>query len=760
MAKKKKKKARGKKKISQVRPDIDSDVMKGVWSILLIAGGILAILSFFDKAGTVGSFLETALRVLFGWGMYIIPLLLFGLAVAFIFSWHRDTNKSAVFAALLFFIGLLGVFSITNYGEAVERGGYFGFAVAWPLVNFIGTIASYVVLLSVMIAAMVIGFHIRVDELARNFLEQRKRKKGALEIKTSKQKQKAQPQAEKKKEDKKEEVEVKDYHEEAGQDEKEIKEKEEKKKKKDSKSEFVELPQTTQFPGYELPSPDLLEKESGKPTSGDIKANANIIQRTLQNFGVEVEMAEVNVGPTVTQYTLKPAEGVKLSKITALGNDLALALAAHPIRVEAPIPGRSLVGIEIPNKAKAWVRLHDLIDSEEFHKQKGNLVLAMGRNVRGKPVYTDLARMPHMLIAGSTGAGKTIGLNTMILSLLYRNPPQFLRLILIDPKRVEFTAYQDIPHLLAPIVVDNNKAVNALKWAVNEMERRFEVLSEAHSRDIVSYNSKKHIIKEGKTLPYIVIVIDELADLMSSKGREVEALIVRIAQMARAVGIHLVLATQRPSVEVITGLIKANITARVAFQVASQVDSRTVLDVAGAERLLGKGDMLYLSPEHSKPLRVQGAFVDEPEVKRVTDHLRSQKKKMDESDEDVEMEDFGAVASVGQSVDFENVEDASEEDELYGEAKELVVKAKKASASYLQRRLKVGYARAARLLDMLEENGVVGPADGAKPREVFVTPEELAGGVGEGEGAAKEPSDSDYESSQDEDSEEEGGFYG
>ena len=332
-------------------------------------------------------------------------------------------------------------------------------------------------------------------------------------------------------------------------------------------------------------------------------------------------MSEINVGPTVTQYALKPAEGVKLSKITSLSNDLALALAAHPIRIEAPIPGKSLVGVEVPNKIRARVRLRNLIENANFQKSPSHLTIALGQDVSGNPIYADLSRMPHLLVAGSTGTGKTIFLNNLMLSLLYRSSPEILRFILIDPKRVEFPVYNELPHLLSPVIYDANRTVNAFKWLTGEMERRFDVLSLAKSRDITSFNEK--VTEKDDVLPYIVVVVDELADLMAAKGKEVEAGIVRLAQMSRAVGIHLVIATQRPSVEVITGLIKANITSRISFQVASQIDSRTVLDMAGAEKLLGLGDLLYLSAELGKPRRIQSAFVSEKEVKRVVDYIKS-----------------------------------------------------------------------------------------------------------------------------------------
>ncbi len=452
---------------------------------------------------------------------------------------------------------------------------------------------------------------------------------------------------------------------------------------------------------------DLLNNKMMKPTSGDIKAHQHIIQKTLENFGIPVEMAGVSVGPTVTQYTLKPSEGIKLTRITALNNDLALALAAHPIRIEAPIPGKSLVGIEVPNQSVAIVNLREVLEAPEFQAHPSSLRIALGKDVAGKPWLADLGKMPHMLVAGATGSGKTVCLNSIIVSLLYSNGPDELKMILVDPKRVELTAYNSIPHLLVPAVTELPKTVNALKWAIGEMDRRFNLLSKFGKRDIGAYNSA---IEEK--MPYIVIVIDELADLMvSNSSNEVESCVIRLAQMARAVGIHLILATQRPSVDVITGLIKANFTSRIAFAVASATDSRTILDTTGAEKLVGRGDMLFTSADLSKPKRLQGTYVSDTEIKKVTDFIKDNYDAPDYQHEIVEK-----VSPISGGVAF--ADDGG--DELLPEAKDVILRAGKASASLLQRRLKVGYARAARILDLLEEQGVIGPGDGAKPRDILV----------------------------------------
>lgn len=474
---------------------------------------------------------------------------------------------------------------------------------------------------------------------------------------------------------------------------------------------------------YTTPPINLLEKDSGKPRPGDIKANANLIKRTLANFGINVEMDEVSIGPSITRYAMKPAEGVKLSKIVALQDNLAMALAAHPLRIEAPIPGKSLVGIEIPNTTRTTVGLGSLLSSKEFQASAKHLPFALGRNIAGAASFADLAKAPHILVAGATGSGKSVTIHCMIQSLLYQHGPSTLRFLMIDPKRVELTLYNKIPHLLTPVITDAKKSILALKWAGKEMERRYDILESHAVRDIQSYH--ENILAEGdpedelEPLPYIVVVIDELADLMTAYPRELEAAIVRLAQKSRAVGIHLIISTQRPSTDVITGLIKANIPARIALQVPSQIDSRTILDMPGAEKLLGAGDMLYLGGDMSKPIRVQCGYISEKEVKRVVDHIAKHSPSLPD---DVTFSETSATDSIFASATISD--DAGDEDDLYEEAREIIIQAGKASTSYLQRRLKIGYSRAARLIDMLEDRGVVGPAEGSKPREVYVDTED------------------------------------
>ncbi len=469
---------------------------------------------------------------------------------------------------------------------------------------------------------------------------------------------------------------------------------------------------TASDPDWKFPGLELLDQKQDKADAGDVEGNAKAIKETFANFNIDVEMEGANVGPRVTQYTMKPPTGVKLTKITALENNLALDLAAHSIRMEAPIPGKKAVGIEVPNVKSATVRLASIFQASEWADIKGPLGFAIGKDIAGKAVAADLDRMPHLLVAGQTGSGKSVMINTILTSLLYRNSPSDLKLILVDPKQVELKPYDDIPHLLSPVITEPEKCISALKWSVAEMERRYKALADAGKRNIAEYNS----VKQGEGMPYIVIVIDELADLMMMAARDVEALVVRIAQKARAVGIHLVLATQRPSVDVITGLIKANVPARIAFTTASQVDSRTIIDQMGAEKLLGQGDMLLLTADMPKPKRVQGAYISEQETSKITDFIRMQRPPQYDDEiisQPVQLNGKGGVVADMGGSDMN--------DDMFQDAVRCVIEGRKASTSLLQRRLRIGYGRAARLIETMEEQGIVGPADGARPREVLVS---------------------------------------
>lgn len=490
---------------------------------------------------------------------------------------------------------------------------------------------------------------------------------------------------------------------------------------------------TSGDPDWKYPAVSLLDQRQDKADAGNVEANARLIKETFANFSIDVEMEGANIGPRVTQYTLRPPTGVKLTKITALENNLALDLAATSIRMEAPIPGKRAVGIEVPNVKGATVRLSSLVQSREWAESKGALTFAIGKDIVGHAVVADLARMPHLLVAGQTGSGKSVMINDILTSLLYRNSPSDLKLILVDPKQVELTPYNDIPHLLTPVIHEPEKCISALKWAVAEMERRLRTMAEVGKRNIEEYNK----VKPEERMPYVVIVIDELSDLMMMAARDVEALIVRIAQKARAAGIHLILATQRPSVNVITGLIKANVPARIAFTTVSQVDSRTIIDQMGAEKLLGRGDMLYITSEMPAPKRVQAAFVSDDETVKVNDFLREQRAP-DYNDEVVSQPVQIGKGGVVVSDDPHGGNNADED--MFRDAVRVVIESHKASTSLLQRRLRIGYGRAARLIEEMEEQGIIGAADGSRPRDVLVSSLDQVFGGG---GAADEAADLD-----------------
>lgn len=484
-------------------------------------------------------------------------------------------------------------------------------------------------------------------------------------------------------------------------------------------------------PNWQFPGTDLLIKKQDKADAGDVQGNADIIHETFSNFNIDVDMEGANVGPRVTQFTLKPPSGTKLSKISALDRELSLNLAAQSIRIEAPIPGKRAVGIEVPNIKAATVRMASILEDKKWKNNGEPLGFAIGRDIGGKPVVASLNKMPHLLIAGQTGSGKSVMINTLLTSLLYNSSPSDLKLILVDPKQVELTPYNDIPHLLTPVITEPEKCISALKWAVSEMERRLRTFAENKKRNITEYNN----IKDLDDMPYVVIVIDELADLMMMAARDVEALIVRIAQKARAAGIHLVLATQRPSVDVITGLIKANVPARIAFTVASQVDSRTIIDGVGAEKLLGMGDMLFSTSDMAKPMRVQGAFITDDETGRVTDFLRMQRPPQYDDEvvsQPVQLNGKGGIVVESEASNNNN------DDDMWKDAVQVVIDNRKASTSLLQRRLRIGYGRASRMIDEMEEQGIVGPANGSKPRDVLVASAADVFGVPEGSSMSPE----------------------
>jgi len=711
--------------------DMEDGVIRAVLAVILFAIGLLSLLAAVGKAGW-GNLVFNVLDRFLGIGYFLIPIIALILGVAFLKGVKRRMETSRSVGAILMFISSLGlIYLIRN-----DAAGIAGRWIAVPLLKSIDMWATITLLVTVFIISVIMLFE---WSFTLSWFTKRD-DKSALLKKSSEM-------------DENEEAAVRDAvmvaekdssSEKANLDKNALKTQENNKAVKggrlafsdEEENSFASINILPHLKPFTPPPLSLLERDRGKPETGDIKANANIIKRTLQNFGITVEMDEISIGPSVTRYALKPAEGVKLSRIVALNNDLSLALAAHPIRIEAPIPGKSLVGIEVPNTAKTTVGLATLLSSSDYQESEKPLLMSLGKDISGRAHFANLSKAPHILIAGATGSGKSVTIHALITSLLYRNSPENMKFIMIDPKRVELTLYNKTPHLLTPVITDPKKAILALKWAAKEMSRRYDILEKNAARDIESYHKNilspalekiKGLEIKGKDteedrsklpeiMPYIVIVIDELADIMTTYPRELESAIVRLAQMSRAVGIHLVISTQRPSVNVITGLIKANVPTRIALQVASQIDSRTILDQAGAEKLLGAGDMLYLGGEMSKPVRLQSAFISETEVKHVVKYLADEYKDEILGEISLTTPEAGSTAAFDAIVDDNSFD---EEDEMYEPAREAVITAGKASTSYIQRKLGVGYSRAAKLMDMLEERGVIGPANGSKPREVI-----------------------------------------
>lgn len=679
-----------------------SNSIAGVFCFLIV---IVSVLAFIGKAGSAGAYFNIASRSLFGWGFFIVPVAFAMLGVAFIKSIHRQVASSALLGTLLFVLSVLGVFYSVGSGDSAQRilqGGYLGVALGWPLFTFLGFWAALVILAGLVVVSILLTLDVPIYQLFMRSTEEEDEAHEAtmkekdiekLIVKSGGKLMDEKPAAAITMPQKKEEP---------------------------KQSEFVI--RALKSGNWRTPPTEFLSEDQDHASSGDINASAAIIKRTLANFGIEVEMGEVSVGPTVTQYTMRPAVGVKLSRITTLGSDLSLALAAHPIRIEAPIPGKSLVGIEVPNKKVSLVGMRAMMESEQYRKSPFMLPLAFGRDVSGEAIFAGLDKMPHLLIAGQTGSGKSVTIHDIILSMLYRYGPDLLRFIMVDPKRVELPLYDGIPHLLKPVITENKKVPPVLKQLVMEMEQRYVHLSEAKVRDVVGYNDWA-TKKDKPIMPYIVVVIDEMADLMKTFGKEVEPAIVRLAQMARAVGIHLILATQRPEVSVLTGLIKANINARVALRVANQLNSRIIIDQSGAETLLGNGDMLFVGSDTAQPRRLQGPFVATHEIEAVVKFIRTQAEELGlqtEADQLAESFEKPAASGPGMGMGLNGGGDSDIDDERYEEAKTMVIELQKASASLLQRRMGLGYARAARMLDILESKGIIGPGDGAKPRQVYV----------------------------------------
>ena len=717
--------------------EISSETKNSLFIIFILLLAVISLLGLFDLAGAVGKYLARGQELAFGWGKWLFPMLLFWWSFLLYKKDRKYFRGAGILGIFLAFISIQALMQIfipaAEWNEDIKNGiggGFVGLFLASNFVKILGFWGGLSVLLALLLVSAMLVLNTSLLKLiggeslvarATNFF--RSLFARFFGTRSDEEKEEAFTKNKDNKEYEENAFVKNSVIEEGGKlefveppadkdenEEEEFALKEEQPARRKSEREIWK----TNKVKIDLPL-DLLDSNNSKATSGDIKGNALIIQRTLENFGIPVTMAETAVGPTVTQYAFRPAEGVKLSKITTLSNDLALALSAHPIRIEAPIPGKPLVGVEVPNRTKAIVGLKEILESSEFKSKKNNLTIALGRDVSGASWCYDVARMPHLLVAGATNSGKSVCLNSIVIALLYQNNPEDLRFIMVDPKRVELTVYDGIPHLLTPVITNVPKTINALRWCLNEMDRRFEVLQNFKKRNIQAYNA---VAKEK--MPYIIFIVDELADLMVAAGRDIEGGVIRLAQMARAVGIHLILATQRPSVDVITGLIKANMPARIAFSVASSIDSKTILDGMGAEKLLGKGDMLFQTPEISKPKRLQGAFVSDTEIKRIVDYIKEKSGDFEYVEGVTEKQAVHGLASVG----IDGI--TGDEDDLLATAKELIIKSGKASASMLQRRLSVGYARAARILDELEEAGIIGPSNGAKPREIMITEEQFS----------------------------------
>ena len=729
------KKRKSTKKSAPAKPQHSLPV--GFWSqvgaVMLILLSLLLVVSWFGVGGPVLQWIDMATVKTIGYTAYALPILLIYLAVETFRAEENQLPAVVKFAAILEIVWFSGLFGLMKTASHPNSGGFVGDILNTATLKMVDSAIAVIIYLvlafiTVLFITQTSPFTVfsKLWEMIKSNTKEDDNNRSVMKKASI-----AQPTEEEKKTDLGEiklnaGVPIID----TAKEKKSLLKKVEKPEKVNEEQALV----ATRDPNWEAPSLDLLEKNESGADAGDTRQNAQIIHDTLAEFNIEAAMGDINVGPKVTQYTLRPPSGVKLTRITALETNIALNLAAQSLRIEAPIPGQRAVGIEVPNRKAAEVRLRSTLSSKQWAAARDPLSFGIGKDISGQVVVGELGKMPHLLIAGQTGSGKSVMINTLLCSLLYRNSPSDMKLILVDPKQVEMAPYADIPHLLTPVINEPEKTISALKWAVNEMERRYKLLAGEKIRNIKEYNkrlqsrAKKIAIAdengnvqehEDGSMPYIVIVVDEMSDLMMMAKKDVETLIVRLAQKSRAVGIHLVLATQRPSVNVITGLIKANVPARIAFTVASQVDSITILDQSGAEKLLGQGDMLFYVTSMSKPRRIQGAWVTDDEVNKIADHLRMQMAPQYNDEvvaQPVQLDGKGGV-----------VMDLSEGgDDKFKDAVRVVVERRKASTSMLQTRLGIGYQRAARIIEEMEERGIIGPQNGSKPRDVLISsPEEL-----------------------------------
>lgn len=758
----KKKKKKDAKKVNQ--EDLLAKEMLGLFFIVF---GIISFLSIFSiKMGIIGKILYKSYTFLFGTANFLMPILLIFWGLTYnIESMQKNTKRYFICSSIIllcitvildgskpFDLTLISRIQLAiEYSDVARSGGIIGAVLGFFIYKLFGSFGAYAILLILILASVFImirphmesikkgynnvkSFSAKTKEKIDNGLEESKQKKETKETKKiagSKKNVRFKEKIFKNKTEKSKKTEkfneknviIKDYD----------SKKKSKKPKNEEIQEEVVMTNSDDTPisedldkaekikrnDYVFPPIELMDNviNSKSMSNKEIMENGKIIEETMDNFGIESKITAINKGPVITCYELEPEPGVKLSKIVALNDNLAMALASSDIRIEAPIPGKAAVGIEVPNKVKDAVSVREMIESAEFEKINSNLPLALGKDVSGEIIISEIDKMPHLLIAGATGSGKSVCINSILTSIIYKSSPDDVKLMLIDPKVVELSIYNGIPHLLIPVVTDAKKASLALSWAVGEMEKRYKMFAETSVRDIKSFNKK--IEKNGNIedkMPQIVVVVDELSDLMMVAAGEVEDYIARLAQMARAAGIHLIIATQRPSVDVITGTIKANIPSRIAFAVSSAIDSRTILDMAGAEKLLGRGDMLFYPSFYSKPKRVQGAFISDEEVERIVEFVKdnSEVKQEEEKAEEIIKEITKRANDIRNDLD-----------PLFGDALKYILEDEQASISFLQRKLKIGYSRAARIVDAMEEMGVLGPHEGSKPRKIVMNEEEI-----------------------------------
>jgi len=698
-------------------------------SIVIIAFSLLYIFAFIftDKMGIVGKIIFQIATRNIGLGAYIFPILLLFLGIVILFNYKPPNlyrklfGISFLFIIFLIFIHIRLLLLGNSYSLAMKGagGGLLGYYFANSLFLYFGTKGAYLVLISLSLISALFITDVSYFYIFRNLGNKTKMILNNI-YNISKNIWTKISKISKRKE-------VPDYQE-YGTDEipkKLFKIKKTRKKEKRLGEEatfdrdYQISKQEPKIDSYQVPPLSLLSDshaEEKADTKLNIEENVKILENTFTNFGIDAKVVGVIQGPTVTRYEIHPAPGVKISKITNLSNDIALSFAVASVRIEAPIPGKNAVGIEVPNRKRINVYLKEILQSSEFQNGKYKLPIALGIDIGGKPIIADLTELPHLLIAGATGSGKSVCINNIILSILYKLSPETVKFLMIDPKRVELNIYNGIPHLLIPIVTDTNQAIKVLNWAISEMEKRFKIFAEVGVRNVDGYNEYvRNINNDTEPLPYIIIVIDELADLMLISPVKAEESLCRLAQMTRATGIHLIIATQRPSVDIITGSIKVNFPSRIAFAVSTQVDSRTILDVNGAEKLLGNGDMLFSPVGASKPIRAQGAFVVEKEIRNVVSYLMKYSPSLEYEQE---------VLEYKKSKDLLRETEEDEEDELFNEAVSIIINSKQASISILQRKLRIGYTRAARLIDVMEKRGIVGPYDGRNPRKILISNDE------------------------------------